>query len=85
MGMQVRDLPAVDAGLVPTQFVSGIRPPRSDGGVWIVEVYEERCGEALIVARFVMTAEAFQRSVQTALAPVATALGVFLPQVGLNA
>lgn len=79
------ELPAVDAGLVPTQFVSGIRPPRFDGGVWTVEVYEERCGEALIVARFVMTEAAFQKSVRMALAPVATALGVFLPQVGLNA
>lgn len=85
MGIREPELPTMDAGLVPTQFVSGIRRPRFDGSVWIVEVFEERCGERLIVARFVLTEEAYQRSVKTALDPVATALGVFVPNVGLNA
>lgn len=83
MGIRETELPAVDAGLVPTQFVTGIRPPKLCGGVWIVEVYEERCGEAVIVARYAMTETAYLASVTAALAPVATAVSL-LPLRALN-
>lgn len=74
MGMSDTEPPAIDAGLIPTQFVSGILPPRFDGGVYVVEVYEERCGHAMVIARFAMTESAYQTSVARALAPVTTAL-----------
>lgn len=79
MGVSVRELPAIDAGVVPTQFVSGILPPRMEGGVYVVEVYEERCGHAMVIARFAMTEAVYQTSVAKALALVATAL--LLPAV----
>lgn len=72
--MREPNIPAIDAGLIPTQFVSGILPPRFEGGVYVVEVYEERCGHAMVVARFAMTEMVYQTSVAKALAPVATAL-----------
>lgn len=74
LGFVARELPAIDAGVVPTQFVSGILPPRVEGGVYVVEVYEERCGHAMVIARFAMTEAVYQSSVAKALALVATAL-----------
>jgi hypothetical protein len=79
MGMGSRDeFPVVDTGMIPTQFVSGVLPPRLEDGVWIIDVYECRGAERIVVARFAMTQEAYQRSVATALTPVASALGVAL-------
>lgn len=78
------DLPAVDTGMIPTQFVSGVLPPRLEGGVYIVDVYECRGDERIVVARFAMTQEAYQRSVATALTPVASALGVLTPRATLD-
>ena len=82
--MREVELPVVDSGMIPTQFVSGMLPPRLEGGVWIIDVYECRAGERIVVARFAMTQEAYQRGVATALGPVASALGVFNPRAALD-
>lgn len=79
------ELPAIDAGLIPTQFVSGIRTPHFDGDVWTLEMVEERGGELLIVGRYVLTQAAFLRMAGMAVAPVATAFGLPRPQTRLDA
>jgi len=85
MGTGSRDeFPVVDMGTIPTQFVSGMLPPRLEGGVWIIDVYECRGNERIVVARFAMTQEAYKRSVSVALTPVASALGVLTPRVTLD-
>lgn len=76
MGMSDTEPPAIDAGLIPTQFVSGILPPRFDGEVWTIEAYEERAGERFIVARFILSQGGFMRTVASAVAPVASAFGL---------
>jgi len=83
MGMR-DELPAVDCCIIPTQFVSGILPPRFDHGVWIVDVFEDRNNERIVIARFAMTEAAYQRSITVALTPVAERLGILTPRVTLD-
>lgn len=83
MGMR-DELPAVDCCIIPTQFVSGILPPRNDGGVWIVDVFEDRKNERIVVARYAMTDAAYRQSITIALTPVAERLGILTPRVTLD-
>lgn len=85
MGIKEPELQAMDAGLIATQFISGIRTPRFDGEMWTVEVYEERGGEVMIIARYVLTPSAFIKAAM-ALAPIADAVGTgSSPRMALNA
>lgn len=70
MGIKEAELPAVDAGMIPTQFVTGVRAPKFDGEIWTVEIFEERGGEAVVIARFVLTPSKFTEFATTIAAPV---------------